>query len=150
MEIPFNFIVSYLKLCLAEGSSVEVEVTSYIEKIVLKWLQVIERLITCSNCFSCVASLDRQLLWKCFTELIWVIVAKASSKSEGHLNLGVFWQSKKGGWTGRRRGEKWWESEQGLNGKEGGKMREKGWLERGPKAHSKNSGFGIPYDLGTL
>ena len=40
--------------------------------------------------------------------------------------------------------EKWWESEQGLKGKEGGKMREKGWEERGPKAHSKNSDFGTP------
>ena len=29
-------------------------------------------------------------------------------------------------------------------------MREKGWEERGPKAHSKNSDFGTPYDLGTL
>ena len=27
---------------------------------------------------------------------------------------------------------------------EGGKMREKGWEERGPKAHSKNSDFGTP------
>ena len=32
-------------------------------------------------------------------------------------------------------------------------MREKGWEERGPKAHSKNSDFGTYmnfYDLGTL
>ena len=38
--------------------------------------------------------------------------------------------------------EKWWESPQGLKGK--GKMREKRWEERGPKAHSKNSDFGTP------
>ena len=31
---------------------------------------------------------------------------------------------------------------QGLKGKEGGRMREKGWEERGPKAHSQNSDFG--------
>ena len=37
-----------------------------------------------------------------------------------------------------KRGE-WWESEQALKGKEWGEMREKGWEERGPKAHSKNS-----------
>ena len=35
-------------------------------------------------------------------------------------------------------------SEQGLKGKEGGKRREKGWEERAPKAHSKNSDFGTP------
>ena len=29
-------------------------------------------------------------------------------------------------------------------GKEGGRMREKGWEERGPKAHSKNSDLGTP------
>ena len=29
-------------------------------------------------------------------------------------------------------------------GEEGGRMRGKGWEERGPKAHSKNSDFGIP------
>ena len=31
-------------------------------------------------------------------------------------------------------------------------MRGKGWAERGPKAHSKNSAFGnnYPSDLGTL
>ena len=29
-------------------------------------------------------------------------------------------------------------------------MREKGWEERGPKAHFKHSDFGSPYDLGTL
>ena len=34
-------------------------------------------------------------------------------------------------------------SEQGLKGK-GGEMRGKGWEERGPKAHSKNSDFGTP------
>ena len=34
--------------------------------------------------------------------------------------------------------------EQGLKGKEGGKMREKGWEKRGPKAHSKNADFGTP------
>ena len=45
---------------------------------------------------------------------------------------------------GRERGEKWWKSEQGLKGKEGGKMRGKGWEERGPKRHSKNSDFGTP------
>ena len=32
-------------------------------------------------------------------------------------------------------------------GKEGGRMRERGWEERGPQAHSQNSGFGTPYDL---
>ena len=32
----------------------------------------------------------------------------------------------------------------GPEGKEGEKMREKGWEERGPKAHSKNSDFGTP------
>ena len=45
---------------------------------------------------------------------------------------------------GEVRGEKWWESEQGLKGKGGVKTREKGWKERGPKAHSKNSEFGTP------
>ena len=40
--------------------------------------------------------------------------------------------------------EKWWETEEALKGKEGGKMREKGLEERGPKAHSKNSDFGTP------
>ena len=44
----------------------------------------------------------------------------------------------------------WSESEQVLKGKEGGKMREYRWEERGPKAHSKNFDFGTPYDLGTL
>ena len=29
-------------------------------------------------------------------------------------------------------------------------MGEKGWEERGPKAHSINSDFGTPSDLGTL
>ena len=33
---------------------------------------------------------------------------------------------------------------QGLKGKEGRRMREKGWEERGPKANSRNSGFGTP------
>ena len=32
----------------------------------------------------------------------------------------------------------------GPEGKEGGGMREKGWEERGPKAHSKNSDFSTP------
>ena len=32
----------------------------------------------------------------------------------------------------------------GTEGERGGKMREKGWGERGPKAHSKNSDFGTP------
>ena len=41
---------------------------------------------------------------------------------------------KRGKW-GRRWGH-------GLKGKEGGRMREKGWEEKGPKAHSKNSDFG--------
>ena len=41
-------------------------------------------------------------------------------------------------------GEKWHESEQGLKGKEGGKMKGKGWEERGPKAYSKNSDLGCP------
>ena len=39
---------------------------------------------------------------------------------------------------------------QGLKGKEGGRMREKWWEERGPKAHLKNSDFGtlmIMYSL---
>ena len=31
-----------------------------------------------------------------------------------------------------------------VKGKKGGRMREKGWEERGPKAHLKNSDFGIP------
>ena len=48
---------------------------------------------------------------------------------------------KRGKW-GKRRG-------QGLKGKEGG-GNEKGWEERGTKAHSKNSDFGTPFDLGTL
>ena len=39
--------------------------------------------------------------------------------------------------------EKWWESEQGLKGNEGGNE-EKGWEKRGPKALSKNSDFGTP------
>ena len=44
-----------------------------------------------------------------------------------------------------RRGEKWWESEQALEAKKGGKMREKGREDRGPKAQSKkNSDFGTP------
>ena len=42
------------------------------------------------------------------------------------------------------------ESEQDLKGKEGGKMRENGWEERGPKAHSRNSDLGTPMILGTL
>ena len=33
---------------------------------------------------------------------------------------------------------------QGLKGKEGGRKREKGWEERGPKAHLKNSDFDAP------
>ena len=45
------------------------------------------------------------------------------------------------------RGAKWWESEQGLKGKEEGKMRETGWEDRGPKADSKNSDFGTPLML---
>ena len=32
----------------------------------------------------------------------------------------------------------------GLEGGRGGKNEEKGWEERGPKAHSKNSDFGTP------
>ena len=40
-----------------------------------------------------------------------------------------------------KRGEVECENAQGLKGKEGGEMREKGWDERGPKAHSKNSDF---------
>ena len=32
----------------------------------------------------------------------------------------------------------------GPEGERGEKMREKGWEERGPKAHSKNSDFGTP------
>ena len=40
--------------------------------------------------------------------------------------------------------EKWCENAQGLKGKEGGEMRENGWEERGPKAHSKNSDFSTP------
>ena len=44
---------------------------------------------------------------------------------------------KKGGTKGEvKRGEVVGE-QQGLKGKEGGKKREKGWEERGPKAHSK-------------
>ena len=43
-----------------------------------------------------------------------------------------------------RRGDRAW------RGKMGGRMREKGGEKRGPKAHSKDSDFGIPYDLGTL
>ena len=35
------------------------------------------------------------------------------------------------------------ESEQGLKGK-GGEIRERGWEERAPKAHFKNSDFGTP------
>ena len=54
---------------------------------------------------------------------------------------------KGGGGEGR---SAWRESEQGLKGKEGGKLREKGWEERVLEAHSKNSGFGTPYALGTL
>ena len=38
----------------------------------------------------------------------------------------------------------------GPEGERGGRMREKGWEESGSKAHSKNSDFGTPYDLGTL
>ena len=45
---------------------------------------------------------------------------------------------------GGEEGRGGWESEQGLKGKEGGKMRGKGWEERGPKRHSKNSDFGTP------
>ena len=41
-----------------------------------------------------------------------------------------------GGEEGRGGGAPWG-SEQGLKGKEGGKMRGKGWEERGPKKHSK-------------
>ena len=40
--------------------------------------------------------------------------------------------------------EKWWESEHGLKGKEGGTTREKGWEARGLKAQSKNSDFDTP------
>ena len=64
----------------------------------------------------------------------WRFLLKRVPKSEGHLNRsfpGVKKGVSKGGG-----------SEQGLKGKEGGKMREKGWEERGPKAHSKNSDFG--------
>ena len=32
----------------------------------------------------------------------------------------------------------------GPEGERGGEMREKGWEERGPKAHSKNSDFSTP------
>ena len=35
-------------------------------------------------------------------------------------------------------------------GERGARMREEGREERGPKAHSKNSDFGTPYDLCTL
>ena len=46
-------------------------------------------------------------------------------------------EDKGGGEEGKRgrRGD-------GLKGKEGRRMRDKGWEERGPKAHSKNSDFG--------
>ena len=62
-------------------------------------------------------------------------------KSEGYLNRsspGV----KRGGIKGEAK--RWREREQGLKGKEGGEMRENGWEERGPKAHSKTSDFGTP------
>ena len=32
----------------------------------------------------------------------------------------------------------------GPGGEKGGKNEGKGWVERGPKAHSKNSDFGTP------
>ena len=39
----------------------------------------------------------------------------------------------------------------GVEEEEGAKMREKGWEESDPKAHSKNFDFGTPtIDLGTL
>ena len=37
---------------------------------------------------------------------------------------------------------------QGLKGEEVGIMREKGWEERGPKAHLKNSDAGTPMNYG--
>ena len=46
--------------------------------------------------------------------------------------------------TGDKGGGEEERSEQALKGKEGGKMREKGWEERAPKAPSKNTDFGIP------
>ena len=64
-------------------------------------------------------------------------------KSEGYLNRS-FPGVEKGRKRGEKRGGKWWESEQGLKGKEGGKMRGKGWEQRGPKRHSKNSDFSTP------
>ena len=44
---------------------------------------------------------------------------------------------------GRWRGQKWWESEQGLKEKEGGRMREKGCEERARK-HSRKTLILIP------
>ena len=35
-------------------------------------------------------------------------------------------------------------------GERGGKNEGKGWEERGPKAHLKNSELGTPFGLGTL
>ena len=45
---------------------------------------------------------------------------------------------------GRRRGEKWWKSEQGLKGKEGGKMRENRFEERGARKHTRKTLILVP------
>ena len=59
--------------------------------------------------------------------------------------IGVFRESKKGD----KGGEKWWESEQGLKGKEGEKEGRKVG-GKGPKNTLEKLWFWYPSDLGTL
>ena len=57
-----------------------------------------------------------------------------------YLNRSFPGVKKGGGGNGEVKGGEEWESEQGLKGKEGGKMSRKGWR----KGARKNSDFGTP------
>ena len=88
---------------------------------------------------------------KCSKSRDLIAIAIRQQDTEECLNhkgteIRVFWASEKGGQRGRWRGETWYERGQGMEDKEGGRMREKGWEERGPKALPLYP----PYDLGTL
>ena len=82
-----------------------------------------------------------------------------SQKTAGERRLSFIQQdtkehlNQKGTWIGvfgSQQREKWWESEQGLKGKEGENWREKGWEERGSESTLEKVCFWYPYDLGTL
>ena len=64
-------------------------------------------------------------------------------KSEAYLNQ-TFPGAKKGGVEGEVQSREVVGESTGPEGERVGKMREKSWQERGPKAHSKNSDFGTP------